>query len=191
MKQEQLQERRRATARVRPYSLILAVLVLVGAIWSFVLLTTPPSETLDQRARDVASQLKCLVCQGESVADSPALLSQQMRGIIRQQLQEGKSKQEIIQYFVDRYGTRVLLSPPWQGFSLLAWIVPIVMLFAGIVLLFFVLRSWRTTAHLLTSEDAPALVSLDETELAQYEAQLEQELATADPLFAQTGMEAN
>ena len=105
----------------RSLLIFLAVAAIVGAIWSYEFLITPRQQTLDQRVYTVASQLKCLVCQGESVADSPATLSQQMRGIIRQQLQSGKSEQEVIQYFESRYGDRILWSPPWQGFTLLAW----------------------------------------------------------------------
>ncbi len=78
--------------RRRSLLLCIAILAIVGSIWSYVLITAPPQETLDQREHDVASQLKCLVCQGESVADSPALLSQQMRAIIRQQLQSGHNR---------------------------------------------------------------------------------------------------
>lgn len=121
----------------------IAVIAIVGSIWSYMLITAPPQGTLDQRVHDVASQLKCLVCQGESVADSPATLSQQMRALIRQQLQSGKSEQEVIQYFVSRYGDRILWSPPWQGFTLLAWFVPIGLLLAGVLLLFFILRNWQ------------------------------------------------
>ena len=102
----------------RPLLIVIASISILAAIWSYVLLSQPPQQTLDQRVHDVASQLKCLVCQGESVADSPALLSQQMRSIIRQQLQSGKSEQEVIQYFQGRYGDRILLSPPPQGFTL-------------------------------------------------------------------------
>src|SRR2546421_10206438 len=108
----------------RPLLLVIASITILAAIWSYVLLSQPPQQTLDQRVHDVASQLKCLGCQGESVADSPALLSQQMRSIIRQQLQSGKSEQEVIQYFQGRYGDRILLSPPnralhcWPGLSL-------------------------------------------------------------------------
>src|SRR5260221_5343975 len=114
--------------RRRLLLLCIAILAIVGSIWSYVLITAPPQETLDQREHDVASQLKCLVCQGESVADSPALLSQQMRTIIRQQLQSGKSEQEIIQYLVSRYGNRILWSPPWLGFTLLSWLISTSML---------------------------------------------------------------
>src|SRR6516162_340294 len=127
--------------------IFLAIAAMLGTTWFYVLRFTPPQQSLDQRVHDVASQLKCLVCQGESVADSPATLSQQMRGIIRQQLQSGKSEQEVIQYFVSRYGDRILLSPPWQGLTLLAWLVPIALMIGGLLLLFFVLRSWQSQSN--------------------------------------------
>src|SRR5258708_16165883 len=111
--------------RRRSLLLCIAILAIVGSIWSYVLITAPPQETLDQREHDVASQLKCLACQGESVADSPALLSQQMRAIIRQQLQSGKSDQQVIQYFVSRSANRTLWPPPCPAFTLLSSLRPI------------------------------------------------------------------
>src|SRR5256885_11261687 len=131
----------------RPLLIVIASISILAAIWSYVLLSQPPKQTLDQRVHDVASQLKCLVCQGESVADSPATLSLQMRGVIRQQLQSGKSEQEVIQYFVSRYGDRILLLPPMQGLTLLAWLVPIALMICGMLLVFFVLRSWQLHAN--------------------------------------------
>ena len=125
----------------QPLFLLLALLAVIAAIWLFMILTAARNEALDQRVHDVASQLKCPVCQGESVADSPSTISQQMRAVIRQQLQSGKSEHEVIQYFVDRYGEQIVWSPPWQGFTLLAWLVPIALLLVGAFLLFIVLRS--------------------------------------------------
>src|SRR5438445_1510590 len=119
----------------RSLFIAIAVVAIVAAIWSYVFLQNPPQETLDQRVHDVASQLKCPVCQGESVADSPAQISQQMRGIIRQQLKAGKSEQEVIQYFRNSYGDQIVWSPPWQGFTLLAWLVPICLMLGGIIVL--------------------------------------------------------
>ena len=168
----------------RPLLIVIASISILAAIWSYVLLSQPPQQTLDQRVHDVASQLKCLVCQGESVADSPALLSQQMRSIIRQQLQSGKSEQEVIQYFQERYGDRILLSPPPQGFTLLAWIVPIAILIGGAVLLFFILRHWQTTAKTTLRTGKPRIEDADQADLERFEAQLAQELAADDPLFA-------
>src|SRR5436190_3054991 len=80
--------------------LILAALAVMAAVWSILLIVKPKQETLDQRVQYVASQLKCPVCQGESVADSQVAIAQQMRQIIREQLQSGKSEQDVVQYFV-------------------------------------------------------------------------------------------
>src|SRR5260221_5810047 len=145
--------------RRRSLLLCIAILAIVGSIWSYVLITAPPQETLDQREHDVASQLKCLVCQGESVADSPALLAQQMRAIIRQQLQSGKSEQDVIQYFQSRYGDRILYAPPQRGFNLLAWLVPIAMLLGGALLLFFVVRDWHKSSRPAAAQEGSYLAN--------------------------------
>ncbi len=169
----------------RPLFLALAVVAIVGAIWYVIFLQHPPQQTLDQRVQSVAAQLKCPVCQSESVADSPSTIAQQMRDVIRQQLQAGRSEQEVIQYFQARYGEQIVWSPPWHGFSLLAWLVPIGLLLGGIVLLFFTLRDWQTASP---APDATAhereLAHGDEADLARYRVLLEQELADEDPLFA-------
>jgi len=160
------------------------VVAIISSIWFYTLLVSPSKQTLDQRVHDVASQLKCLVCQGESVADSPATLSLQMRGVIRQQLQSGKSEQEVIQYFVSRYGDRILLSPPWQGLTLLTWLVPIALMIGGVLLLFVVLRSWQSNSDKQPIEDRAESVIIDEKELAYYQRQIEEELAAEDPVFS-------
>ena len=168
--------------------LAIAIVMILAAIWSYVLLVVPIPESLDQRVHDVASQLKCPVCQGESVADSPSTISQQMREVIRQQLQQGQSEQEIIQYFVSRYGSNILWSPPKQGFTILAWIIPIAMLLCGALLLVIVTRGWLAGARAMklskVGEEATVDVQLDSDELQQFQAQLEQELAAEDSLFA-------
>ncbi|MFL5627841.1 MAG: cytochrome c-type biogenesis protein CcmH [Ktedonobacteraceae bacterium] len=177
--------------RRRSLFIALAVVAIVAAIWSYVLLQNPPQQTIDQRVQAVGAQLKCPVCQGESVADSQAQLAQQMRGVIRQQLQAGKSEQEVIQYFQVSYGDQIVWSPPWQGFSLLAWLVPIALLLVGAALLVFVLREWSTATPTNSTTDDVELAYVDETELASYRAQLERELAADDPIFTQqSGMEA-
>ena len=169
----------------RPLFVALAVAAIVCAIWSAVFLTAPRTETLDARVHDVASQLKCPICQGESVADSPSELAQQMRSVIRQQLQSGKSEQEVIAYFESRYGQQIVWSPPWQGFTLLAWLVPITLLVGGTILLFFILRNWQNGAVSEVNAQGDAELSNgDEADLKRYEAQLKQELAAEDPIFA-------
>ena len=169
--------------------LFFVVVAIISSIWLYTFLVSPSKQTLDQRVHDVASQLKCLVCQGESVADSPATLSLQMRGVIRQQLQSGKSEQEVIQYFVSRYGDRILLSPPWQGLTLLTWLVPIALMIGGVLLLFVVLRSWQSNSDKQPIEDRAESVNIDEKELAYYQRQIEEELAAEDPVFSRPASE--
>ncbi len=163
----------------------LAIVAIVGAIWSYVLLTVPPQQTLDQEVRDVGLQLKCLTCQGETVADSPSVFGEQSRYVIRQQLQSGKSEQQVIQYFVSRYGNRILLSPQWQGFQLLAWLVPVGMLLIGLMLVYATLHTWRVQSADTTAEQDRKQEDLDDDALKSYREQLERELAAEDPLFAQ------
>ena len=174
--------------------LSIAVLAMLSAIWFYVLLTNPAQETLDQRVQDIGSQLRCLVCQGESVADSPSQFSQQARMIIREQLQEGKSEQQIIQFFQARYGDRILWLPPKQGFSLVAWLIPGAILLGGLVLLFFVLRNWQRSAAIAIAQptiSTKETSEIDDADFAEYRAQLEQELAADDPIFARRKKEAS
>ena len=168
----------------RPLLIAIAVAAIVGAVWFYVFSFTSPQQTLDQQARNVGEQLKCPVCQGESVADSSSSIAQQMRGIIRQQLQEGKSEQQIIQYFQERYGNQIVWSPQWQGFAIMAWLVPMLLVLGGFVLLLFVLRDWHNAVPLaISTANEAELSNIDERELARYRARLEQELAEEDPIF--------
>jgi cytochrome c-type biogenesis protein CcmH len=179
--------------------LLLAALVLVVAVWSTLWLVGPKQQTLDQRVQSVAAQLKCVVCQGESVADSQASLAQQMRLVIRDQLQQGRSDQEVLQYFAQRYGEEIIWSPAWQGFSLLTWLMPIIFWLGGAALIFFLLREWRASARRVggsgdeVEEKADVLAAEEigfEPELEPYRAQLEAELAAEDVLFRRSGLEA-
>ncbi len=175
----------------RPLYLCLAALVIIAAVWLWLAFAVPRPETLDQQVHDVASQLRCPVCQGESVADAPSTLAQQMRSVIRAQLASGKSKQQVIQYFLSRYSAQdIVWSPPWQGFTLLAWLVPIVLLLAGLALLVFIWRDWRLQSAILSPDNAPEMLGVGEDdnppndlEMAEYRARLEQELADDDVLF--------
>lgn len=97
-------------------------------------------DPLEQQARDIAKGLLCPVCQGLTVADSPSQLAQQMRAIIRQKLERGESQDQIVQYFVERYGEGVLVEPPKSGFRILLWLGPVLALGAGVGLLVWVLR---------------------------------------------------
>ena len=111
------------------------------------------ADTLDDETRRIARQLQCPVCAGASVADSPSDLAGQMRTVIRARLQAGESEEQIIAYFVERYGDGVLIEPPRRGVGLAVWLVPLAMLAIGSVLLWRLLRSW------LRPRPAPSLVT--------------------------------
>lgn len=97
---------------------------------------------LEDQTRAIASELRCVVCQNLSVADSPSDTAQEMRAIIRDQVAAGKTPQQIKDYFVSKYGEWVLLAPTTKGFSLFVWVLPYIVLIVGLVLGVMFLRSW-------------------------------------------------
>jgi len=100
------------------------------------------SVEVEDRTREIASELRCVVCQNLSVADSPSDLAKEMRNLVREQVQQGKSREEIQAYFVSRYGEYVLLSPPKRGFNLLVWGLPFLAIVAGGGVVYLVARRW-------------------------------------------------
>ena len=100
--------------------------------------------SLEERAQSIHKELICLQCPGETIDQSQVELADQMRGIVWEKLQAGWSREQILRYFVNRYGEEVLAAPPKEGFNLMVWVVPpIVLAGAGIVLL-LTIRSMRT-----------------------------------------------
>jgi cytochrome c-type biogenesis protein CcmH len=104
--------------------LLMVVAILLAGLVGHGALVSAAAQTpdLDRQIREIASDLRCPVCENLSVADSPSPLAGEMRAVIRQKLQAGEPRQAIMQYFVDRYGEGILLYPPTQGFALLIWI---------------------------------------------------------------------
>jgi cytochrome c-type biogenesis protein CcmH len=96
----------------------------------------------EDAVHEVAAQLRCVVCQSLSVADSPSETAHQMKDIIRERLAAGETPEQVRAYFVEKYGTWILLSPPRQGFNLLVWVVPFAGLGLGLVLVLIVVRRW-------------------------------------------------
>lgn len=106
--------------------------------------SAPADSALDAATRSLASQLRCPVCQGLSVQDSPSELAQQMRDVVRQQLENGKSPDEVKDYFVARYGQWILMTPPAAGFNWLVYSLPAVVLVIGAGMLVVLVRRWTT-----------------------------------------------
>jgi len=89
------------------------------------------AKDLDARAYAIAAKLRCPVCQNESVADSPAELAGQMRMLIREKLAAGETDEQIVDYFVSKYGQWILLEPPRRGLLWVVWLAPTAALLAG------------------------------------------------------------
>ena len=100
------------------------------------------SAALDARTREVAAELRCPVCQGESIQESPSELAQEMKSVVRDQLAAGRSPEEVKQYFVARYGEWILLRPTTTGFNAMLYVLPPILLIAGAVLVFLLARRW-------------------------------------------------
>ncbi|HVZ48752.1 MAG TPA: cytochrome c-type biogenesis protein CcmH [Gemmatimonadaceae bacterium] len=103
-----------------------------------------PDSVIDARTTAIASQLRCPVCQGLSIQDSPSELSQQMRAIVKEQVAAGKSDDEIRNYFIGRYGEWILLAPRARGFNLLAYALPLALLLGGAALIAVNVRRWAS-----------------------------------------------
>jgi cytochrome c-type biogenesis protein CcmH len=157
------------------------VLLIVLAVWGATLFAAARPRTLDERVLAVASQLKCLPCQGESVADSPSSWAAQVRGVIRQRLASGQSEQQVIGYFVDRYGDNIRQDPPKSGFTLLMWLGPVAALAAGLALVTVLARQWTAAARTATPEPEDVeIAGLSESDLAPYRALLGADDTTAE-----------
>lgn len=128
---------------------------------------TQADSALDAQVRAVAASLRCPVCQGLSIQDSPSELAQEMRNLIRERLLAGESPDQIRAYFVSRYGEWVLLEPEARGFNLAVWTVPLAALLGGIALVIWVVHRWTRRA-----EEA-AVTPLSEDELARVRRELE------------------
>lgn len=98
---------------------------------------------VEQRLVKLAENLRCLVCQNESLASSRADLAKDLREEVREQIKQGKSDKEIIDYLVARYGDFVLFDPPMKSYTFLLWFGPFILLLAGLTGLVIQLRKRR------------------------------------------------
>jgi cytochrome c-type biogenesis protein CcmH len=111
---------------------------------------------VDSLTRAIAQQLRCPVCQGLSIQDSPSELAQEMKSVVREQVEAGKTTDEVKQYFVARYGEWILLSPKAHGFNLAIYVLPMLAVIAGIVIIGLAVRRW-------TGGSPPADLPIDTT----------------------------
>jgi cytochrome c-type biogenesis protein CcmH len=97
---------------------------------------------IDRQVRELAAKLRCPVCQGLSLQDSPSELAQEMRAVIRSRLEAGDTHDEVLEYFVGRYDEWILLEPRAEGFNLAVYVLPIVAGLGGAAFLLVAGRRW-------------------------------------------------
>jgi len=152
-------------ARVKPGHDVIGFLTVIclAIVLSFPALAVEPDEVLkdpalEARARTLSKELRCLVCQNQSIDDSAAPLAKDLRIVVRERLTAGDSDAQVIDYLTRRYGAFVLLKPPMTPATYLLWFGPVLILAAGAIGLFFLAR--RRAANPVAG--APAPLSDDE-----------------------------
>lgn len=143
-----------------------AALAALAAVFCMAAASDPaerlPDPAQEARARHIFQDVRCLVCQNESIDDSEADLAHDLRQIIRGQVAQGKSDSEIKQFLTDRYGEFVLLTPTFKPANLALWGIPLMVVLLGGVLLVAKLRN-RTAEPELSQDEARRLAELSQT----------------------------
>jgi cytochrome c-type biogenesis protein CcmH len=121
---------------------LIAALLLVHALPA---LAVNPDEVLadqaqEHRAREISAQLRCMVCQNQSIDDSNADLARDLRLLVRERIRDGDSDGQVIDYVVSRYGEFVLLKPRLSGKTIILWAMPVLLLVIGGISLLLLLR---------------------------------------------------
>ena len=99
--------------------------VNIKLIFLLIILILPLYNSVaENKVYDISDELMCPVCQGQTVAESNSQLALSMKEVVRIKVSEGKSKEEILDYFILQYGDTILAKPPIRGFNLLLWILP-------------------------------------------------------------------
>ena len=115
------------------WRIIVAALLLILAAPVFAQERQLADPALEQRARSLSYEIRCVVCQSQSIAESDADIARDMRGLIREQIAAGRSDQEIRDYLVARYGDFILFEPPFKATTYALWIGPFVLLVAALI----------------------------------------------------------
>ena len=131
------------------------VLALCLSLLPALALAVQPGEILadpkmEERARDISAELRCLVCQNQSIDDSDAALARDLRMLVRERLKAGDSDTQVRDYLVARYGDFILLKPPFKTETLLLWLTPFAVLLAGAAALIAFTR--RRSAQVVASQ---------------------------------------
>ncbi|MBI4216678.1 MAG: cytochrome c-type biogenesis protein CcmH [Chloroflexi bacterium] len=112
--------------------------------------TSTPS--LEERAQDLERSLMCPICEGQTIYESQSALAVQIKSNIREQLAQGKTREQIIQFYVERYGERILAAPPPAGINWALWLGPLAVLGIGGFILYRLILSFRRQGAAVPAE---------------------------------------
>jgi len=134
--------------------------MIATSLWTAPALAVQPDEVLsdsalEARARELSKELRCMVCQNQSIDDSDAPLARDLRLLVRERLQAGDSDAQVLDFLVGRYGEFVLLDPRFSSRTALLWLMPVLVLLIGAVVLLLAWRRHRRAAK----ADSPMAVS--------------------------------
>jgi cytochrome c-type biogenesis protein CcmH len=136
------------------------LILLIALLASSLALAVQPDEmlkdpALEARARALSGELRCLVCQNESIDESDASLARDIRLLIRERITKGESNKEVRDFLVSRYGDFILLKPPFKAETLLLWLsAPLTLALGGLGILLGLRRRKTATAALTAAEEA-------------------------------------
>ena len=136
-------------------ALLLAALLLsdVTACWAVQPDEQLPEPVLEARARELSAELRCLVCQNQSIDDSDAPLARDLRVLVRERLKAGDSDAAVREHLVARYGDFILLRPPFRAGTLLLWLAPVLVLLGGAAAFALRFRRGRRSADEILSDE--------------------------------------
>ena len=143
---------------IRRWGPWVAVIVVAIAALSVAAFGTRSAPTAQDRVSSISRTVKCPVCSGESVAESNAPASQEIRRQIAEQVQQGQTDDEIRSFYAAKYGQAILLTPSASGVNALVWILQIVALAVGIAALVIVFRRWSSMPQERATEEDRELV---------------------------------
>lgn len=145
---------------MREFLLAMMLAFVALPAWSREAAPAADDPAIEQRMSEIASELRCLVCQNQTILESSAPLAVDLRNDIRDQLKQGKSAREIMDFMVARYGDFVLYRPPLKGSTLLLWLGPLLLVLTGLVVMFRKIARRRAESAALTNEEHEAAAKL-------------------------------
>jgi cytochrome c-type biogenesis protein CcmH len=142
----------------RPFwsGLLLALIVA----WPPLHAASTGDATFEKRVTHLTEELRCLVCQNQTLADSHADLAVDLKNQVREQLAQGRSDQQVLDYMVERYGDFVLYRPPVKGITWVLWFGPFLLLLGGLALLWLKLREKQAPPEALSPTDLARAAAL-------------------------------